>query len=116
VRPRGRRRSQSRHRPLRAFQESRMRRLQTKQYEAWRCRREQYLRESGRHVDLIREGYASADDATNWTVVVGGRGGGPSQRELGTRLFQVKPRLDHRARCKETSAPATCDQCAGGPR
>lgn len=93
-----------------------MRRLQTKQYEAWRRRREQYLRESGRHVDLIREGYASADDATNWIVVVGGRGRGPLQGELGTRLFQVKPSLDHRARCKESSAPATCDQGAGGPR
>ena len=93
-----------------------MRRLQTKQYEAWRCRREQYLRESGRHVDLIREGYASADDATNWTVVIGARGRGPSQRELGTRLFQVKPSLDHRARCKESSVPATRDQCAGEPR
>jgi len=93
-----------------------MRRLQTKQCEAWRCRREQYLRESGRHVDLIREGYASADDATNWTVVVGGRGGGPLQRELRARLFHVKLSLDHRARCKESSAPATCDQCTGGPR
>ena len=93
-----------------------MRRLQTKQCEAWRCRREQYLRESGRHVDLIREGYASADDAMNWTVVVGGRGRGPFQREVGTRLFLVKPRLDHRARCKESSPPATCDQCAGGLR
>ena len=94
-----------------------MRRLKTKQYVAWRCRREQYLRESGRHVDLIKEGYASADDGTNWTVVVGGRGGrGPLQGELGTRLFQVKPSLDHRARCKESSAPATYDQCAGGPR
>jgi len=93
-----------------------MRRLQTKQYETWRRRREQYLRESGRHVDLIREGYASADDTTNWTVVVGGRGRGPLQGEQGTRLFQVKPSLDHRARRKESSAPATCDQCAGGPR
>jgi hypothetical protein len=93
-----------------------MRRLQTKQYEAWRRRREQYLRESGRHVDLIKEGYASADDATNWTVVVGGRDRGPMQREQGTRLFQVKPSFDHRPRCKESSAPATCDHCAGGLR
>ena len=93
-----------------------MRRLQTKQYDSWRYRREQYLRESGRDVDLIREGYASADDATNWNVVVGGRGGGPSQRELGARLFLVKPSLDHRARCKESSVPATRDQCAGEPR
>ena len=73
-----------------------MGRLQTKQYAAWRRRREQYLRESGRHVDLIREGYASADDTTNWTVVIGGRGRGPLQRELGTRLFLVKPSLDLR--------------------
>ena len=93
-----------------------MQRLQTKQCEAWRCRREQYLRESGRHVDLIREGYASPDDATNWTVVVGGRGRGPLQGELRTKLFLVKPSLDHRARCKESSAPAPCDQCAGGQR
>jgi hypothetical protein len=92
-----------------------MRRLQAKQCAAWRCRREQYLRESGRHVDLIREGYA-ADDATNWTVVVGGRGRGPSQRELGTRLFLVKPSLDHRARCKEGSAPAACGKCPAVPR
>src|SRR6185369_1779966 len=73
-------RSQARRGPLRAFQESHMQRLQTTQYKAWRCRREQYLRESGRHVDLIREGFASPDDATNWTVVVGGRGRGPLQR------------------------------------
>ena len=36
-----------------------MRTQKPKQYEAWRCRREQYLRESGRHVELIKEGYAS---------------------------------------------------------
>ena len=83
-----------------------MRRLQTKQYEAWRRRREQYLRESGRHVDLIREGYASADDTTNWTVVVGGRGRGALHREVGTRLFLVKP--SHQARCRESDAPAAC--------
>ena len=93
-----------------------MRRLETKQYEAWRCRREQYLRESGRHVDLIREGFASADDTTNWTVVVGGRGRGPMPREQGTRLFQVKPSLDHRARCKESNAAAGCGQCLAGPQ
>jgi hypothetical protein len=68
-----------------------MRRQQTEQCAAWRCRREQYLRESGRHVDLIREGYASADDTTNWTVVVGGRALGALKRVPGTRLFLVKP-------------------------
>src|SRR5580765_5517851 len=101
-------RSQARRWPPRVFQESHMRKLQTKQCEAWRCRREQYLRESGRHVDLIREGYASPGNATNWTVVVGGRGRGPLQREVGTRLFQVQPSLDHWARCKESNAPAAC--------
>ena len=85
-----------------------MQRLQTKQCAAWRCRREQYLRESGRRVDLIREGYASSDDATNWTVVIGGRGRKPLHRELGTGLFLVKPTLDQRARCRESSAPAGC--------
>jgi hypothetical protein len=85
-----------------------MRRLQTNQYEAWRCRREQYLRESGRHVDLIREGYAAGDDATNWTVVAGGRGREPLKRELGIRLFLVKPSLDQGAQCKQSNAPAAC--------
>jgi hypothetical protein len=94
--------------PLRALQESHMQSLQSKQRAAWRCRREQYLRESGRHVDLIREGYAAADDATNWTVVVGGRGRGRLKRELGTRLFLVKPSLDQGAQCKQSNAPAAC--------
>jgi hypothetical protein len=85
-----------------------MQRLQTKKCESWRRRREQYLRESGRQVDLIREGYASPEDATNWTVVVGRRGRGPLQRELGTGLFLVKPTLDHWARCRESNAPAAC--------
>jgi hypothetical protein len=93
-----------------------MRRQQTKQCAAWRCRREQYLRDSGRHVDLIREGYASADETTNWTIVVGGRGRGPLKRDLGTRLFLVKPGLVLRAGCNESSAPAACGQCAAGPQ
>jgi hypothetical protein len=85
-----------------------MRRLQTKHCAAWRGRREQYLRESVRRVDLIREGYASSDDATNWTVVIGGRGREPLHRELGAGLFLVKPTLDQRARCRESNAPAAC--------
>jgi hypothetical protein len=93
-----------------------MRRLQTKQYEAWRCRREQYLRESGRHVDLIREGYAAADDSTNRTVVVGGRGRGSLQGELGTRLFLVKPSPDHQTQSKESGGPAACGSCPARPR
>jgi hypothetical protein len=67
-----------------------MRTQQPKEYEAWRCRREQYLRESGRHVELIKEGYESADSATEWTVVVGGRGCGHLEPGPGERLFLVK--------------------------
>ena len=67
-----------------------MRRQQTKQYEAWRCRREQYLRESGRHADLIKEGYASPDSTTNWIVTVGGRAGASMERNPGMKLFLVK--------------------------
>ena len=81
-----------------------MRRQQAKQCEAWRCRREQYLRESGRHVQLIKEGYASAECTTNWTVFIGGRAGSPSERNAGMRLFLVKQRdLNVGARCKESS-------------
>ena len=79
---------------------------QTKQCEAWRCRREQYLRESGRHVELIKEGYASAVCTTNWTVVIGGGAGSPLERNAGMRLFLVKERdLHSGARCKESNGP-----------
>ena len=81
-----------------------MRRQQAKQCEAWRCRREQYLRESGRHVELIKEGYASAECTTNWTVVIGGRAGSPLEPNSGMRLFLVKQRdLNVGARCTESS-------------
>ena len=63
---------------------------QTKQCEAWRCRREQYLRDSGRHAELIKEGYAPADSTTNWMVIVGGCAGGSLERNPGMRLFLVK--------------------------
>jgi hypothetical protein len=63
---------------------------QPKQYEAWRCRREQYLRESGRHLELIKEGYAFADPAIEWTLVVGGRGRGSLEPGPETRLFMVR--------------------------
>ncbi len=93
-----------------------MRMQQAKQCAAWRCRREQYLRESGRHVDLIREGYESAEYTTNWIVVVGGRARGRLNRDLGTRLLLVKPRLGLRAGCEEADAPAVCGQCSAGPQ
>ena len=67
-----------------------MRRVQTKQSEAWRCRRELYLWESGRHADLIKEGYASPDPTTNWIVTVGGRAGASMERNPRMRLLLVK--------------------------
>lgn len=83
-----------------------MRRQQGKQREAWRCRREQYLRESGRHVELIKEGYASAEFTTNWTVFIGGRAGSSSERNAGMNLFLVKQRdLNVGAPCKESNGP-----------
>jgi len=92
-----------------------MRIQQVKQCAAWRCRREQYLRESGRHADLIREGYESAEYRTNWSVVVGGARG-PLTRDLCTRLLLVKPSPGLRAGCEEADAPAACGQYAAGPR
>jgi len=99
-----------------------MRRQQTKQREAWRRRREQYLRESGRQVDLIQEGYASADSTENWIVVVGGRPRGSLERNPGMRLLLVKERcLDLGARSRkavdqqpEASAPQ--NRSRGGAR
>lgn len=79
-----------------------MRRQQAKQCEVWRCRREHYLRESGRYVELVKEGYVSADSVTDWTVVTGGRAGGSLERNPGMRLFLVK---DVGAQRKEMSGP-----------
>ena len=67
-----------------------MRRQRTKQYEAWRRRREHYLLESGRHLDLMKEGYASPDATTNWIVTAGGRAGTSLERNPGMKLFLVK--------------------------
>ena len=67
-----------------------MRIQRTKSSESWRCRREQYLRESGRHLELIREGYAQ-EFTTSWIMVVGGRG--LLERAPKRRLFLVKKAL-----------------------
>jgi hypothetical protein len=67
-----------------------MRRQQTKQCEDWRRRREQYLRKSGRHVDLIKEGYASPESTTSWIVSAGGRVGASLECIPEVRLLLVK--------------------------
>ena len=45
----------------------------TKHTAAWRSRREEYLRTSGRQSDLVREGYEPAASAAGWAVIEGGR-------------------------------------------
>jgi hypothetical protein len=45
----------------------------TKQTAAWRSRREEYLRTSGRQSDLVSEGFEPAASAGSWTVIAGGR-------------------------------------------
>ena len=62
-----------------------------KQREGWRRRREKYLRESGRHVELMKEGYECGDSSKDWAVIVGRRGHGALERHaLGARLFLVR--------------------------
>ena len=56
----------------------------------WRCRREKYLRATGRHDELISEGYEAAPPSQQWTVVPGGRHGNHEQRPGATRLCLVK--------------------------
>ena len=46
-----------------------------KQREDWRRRREKYLRESGRHVELMKEGYECGDSSERDPAVIVGRGG-----------------------------------------
>ena len=82
-----------------------MRRQRTKQCEVWRRRREQYLRESGRHVELIKEGYAPAD-STNWTVIVGGRARSFGSGSRDKTVPGERERVDVRAQRKESSGPA----------
>lgn len=63
---------------------------QPKQRDAWRRRREQYLRDSGRHIELIREGHTGGHPAKDWAVIVG-RGERTLERHAsGARLFVVR--------------------------
>jgi hypothetical protein len=64
---------------------------QPKQREDWRRRREKYLRESGRHVELMKEGYECGDSSNEWAVIVGrGDRGALERHALGARLFLVR--------------------------
>ncbi len=55
----------------------------------WRCRREEYLRASGRQGDLIREGYEASREQAKLVAIRGGCKGYPAS-ESGIRLFVVK--------------------------
>jgi len=68
---------------------------QPKQRGDWRRRREKYLRESGRHIELMKEGYECGDSSKHWAVIAG-RG---ERRTLerygpGARLFLVRTDLN----------------------
>jgi hypothetical protein len=63
---------------------------QRKQGHAWRRRREQYLRDSGRHIELIREGYTCGHASMDWAVIVGrGERTALERHAPVTRLFLV---------------------------
>lgn len=70
-----------------------MLRQQKTESKDWQRRREQYLRESGRQVDLVNEGYQSAGLSFSWTVFAGGRVGTPLALNPATRPFLVKGRI-----------------------
>lgn len=55
----------------------------------WRCRREEYLRTSGRREDLIREGYEPPGPAAQFVVIPGG-GKRFREESPGIGLFVVK--------------------------
>ena len=55
----------------------------------WRCRREEYLRASGRREDLICEGYESPGPVAKLVVIPGGGRRSPNE-SLRTGLFIVK--------------------------
>lgn len=57
---------------------------------SWRQRREEYLRSSGRHADLVREGYEPARSAGTLTLIEGGRGGRICNVAGQPRLLVVK--------------------------
>ena len=56
----------------------------------WRQRREVYLRSSGRHADLVSEGYEPARPAPKWTLIEGGRGSKLRNVPTSLRLQVVK--------------------------
>lgn len=56
---------------------------------AWRARREEYLRASGRQHDLVREGFEPGISGTRWSVIRGGRTSAFPRLASYARLFLV---------------------------
>jgi hypothetical protein len=56
---------------------------------AWRARREEYLRASGRRSDLVREGFEPGTNGANWSVIRGGRASTCPNHDSSTRLVVV---------------------------
>lgn len=59
--------------------------------QAWRLRREGYLRAAGRLEDLVSEGFEDGSAAMKWTVAQGGRSG-PAFESEPSRLILVSSR------------------------
>lgn len=56
---------------------------------AWRARREEYLRGSGRQRDLVWEGFEPGINGTKWCVIRGGRTSAFPRLDSYARLFLV---------------------------
>jgi hypothetical protein len=56
----------------------------------WRCRREEYLRATGRRDQLINEGYEAPAPSTQWIVLPGRRDVNREERSGASRLCLVK--------------------------
>jgi hypothetical protein len=61
-----------------------------KHAEAWRARREQYLRSSGRQTDLVKEGFERELSTASWAVIVGGRASRLAKPNPNAGLFLMK--------------------------
>ena len=57
---------------------------------AWRSRREEYLRASGRQSDLVKEGFDSVLPSASWAVIPGGRTSRFPKVNPGPELLLVK--------------------------
>jgi len=62
-----------------------MQKSESQRPSSWQCRREEYLRASGRNADLVKEGYVDAGSDGKWLLITGGRRG-PSPKE--SRRFE----------------------------